>query len=416
MSNFYAVPKRLTINLMRRNLRNVGILLAAFGVITTVAITEPASAAINYDAEIKKLQIQNSANAANRAALENTALTLEQKIAQLRETIASLDQQIRTNEASRADVTVQIAETEKKMTESQAVLGEVIRQLYMDNEMTMIEKMASSKNLSDFVDQEEYSMLMQEYIQQSLQEINALKKEQEQQKQLVEQLISDNKAMQAQVSSENQEVNRLLALNQQEQSEYTQTITTTSTQITDLQREQAEENLRFQREQEALAEAARRKAAEAAAAAARSGNAAPQQSAPAPAPAGVATVNGRDYPWANVPFPNEVADRWGMYLRQCVSYTAWKVAASGRNMPNWGGRGNAKQWDDNARAAGIPVDRNPRVGDIGVRNTGTYGHVVYVDAVNGDGSINISQYNAAWTGAYSEARIFPGDLVFIHFP
>jgi surface antigen len=104
-----------------------------------------------------------------------------------------------------------------------------------------------------------------------------------------------------------------------------------------------------------------------------------------------------------------------MYLRQCVSYTAWKVHASGRNMPYWGGFGNAKQWDDNAIAAGIPVDRNPQVGDVAVSNRGYYGHVMYVEAVHGDGTISISQYNASWDGTYSEARIPIGDLVFIHF-
>jgi surface antigen len=104
-----------------------------------------------------------------------------------------------------------------------------------------------------------------------------------------------------------------------------------------------------------------------------------------------------------------------MYMRQCVSYTAWKVAASGRHMPYWGGIGNANQWDDNARRAGIPTDGSPRVGDVAISNSGYYGHAMYVEAVFGDGTIYVSQYNASWTGTYSEARINKGSLVFIHF-
>ena len=35
-------------------------------------------------------------------------------------------------------------------------------------------------------------------------------------------------------------------------------------------------------------------------------------------------------------------------------------------MPRWGNqsRGNANQWDDNARREGIPVDTDPRPGDV----------------------------------------------------
>lgn len=84
-------------------------------------------------------------------------------------------------------------------------------------------------------------------------------------------------------------------------------------------------------------------------------------------------------------------------------------------MPYWGGIGNANQWDDNARNQGIPVDYNPQVGDVAISNAGYYGHAMYVEAVHGDGTISISQYNADWQGTYSTNRISIGNLVFIHF-
>jgi surface antigen len=136
---------------------------------------------------------------------------------------------------------------------------------------------------------------------------------------------------------------------------------------------------------------------------------------PKPAPPAIKAVSGTSYPWANAPFPNSIADPWGMYERQCVSYTAWKVASSGRHMPSWGGHGSAKLWDDNARAEGIPVDTTPRVGDVAISNSGSYGHSMYVEAVNGDGTISVSQYNANLDGRYSEAVINSSGLVFIHF-
>lgn len=129
----------------------------------------------------------------------------------------------------------------------------------------------------------------------------------------------------------------------------------------------------------------------------------------------IPSVSGALYPWAGAPFPNELVDDYGMFQRQCVSYTAWKVASSGRNMPQWGGKGHALQWDDNALSEGIAVDEVPRAGDVAVSNAGEYGHVMYVESVNEDGSINVSQYNAQNDGTYSEETREIAGLMFIHF-
>lgn len=121
------------------------------------------------------------------------------------------------------------------------------------------------------------------------------------------------------------------------------------------------------------------------------------------------------YPWADVPRASQI-DPWGMYVRTSVSYAAYKVHASGRYMPFWGGHGNANQWDENAQAAGIPVDTTPRVGDVAIRNSGAYGHAMYVEQVNPDGTINVSQYDTDLQGNYSTATYPVTGLVFIHFP
>ena len=126
-------------------------------------------------------------------------------------------------------------------------------------------------------------------------------------------------------------------------------------------------------------------------------------------------LRGTEYPWANASYYSQSPDSWGMYKRQCVSYAAWKIASSGRVMPYWGGRGNARNWDDNAKQAGIPIDTTPRVGDIAVQNSGYYGHVMFVEDVHADGTISISQYNADCAGHYSEDRINIQGLTFIHF-
>ena len=55
--------------------------------------------------------------------------------------------------------------------------------------------------------------------------------------------------------------------------------------------------------------------------------------------------------------------------------------------------GNANTWARRAAAAGFPVDHNPRAGDVFQTTAGWYGHVGYVEAVNGDGSITVTEMN-----------------------
>ena len=123
---------------------------------------------------------------------------------------------------------------------------------------------------------------------------------------------------------------------------------------------------------------------------------------------------GGGYPdaWCKAPL-DTVVDNWGMYNRECVSYTAYRVALSGRTMPY--GFGDANKWPEVARAHGIAVDRTPRAGDVAIMADGEHGHSMYVEWVNPDGTLTVSQYNKAKTGTYSEEKIAPGGLVFIHF-
>lgn len=81
----------------------------------------------------------------------------------------------------------------------------------------------------------------------------------------------------------------------------------------------------------------------------------------------------------------------------CTYYAYNKRAAAGRVIgSNWG---NATTWASLARASGFAVDKTPRAGDV-FQNSGGwggYGHVGYVEGVNADGSIFVSEMNyAGW--------------------
>lgn len=55
--------------------------------------------------------------------------------------------------------------------------------------------------------------------------------------------------------------------------------------------------------------------------------------------------------------------------------------------------GNANSWAYSAAAAGYVVNRTPSAGAVFQTSSGWYGHVGYVEAVNGDGSITVTEMN-----------------------
>ena len=46
---------------------------------------------------------------------------------------------------------------------------------------------------------------------------------------------------------------------------------------------------------------------------------------------------------------------------------------------------------------------------------GYYGHVMYVEAVNGDGTITVSDYNFGWDGLYRYYTRSASGLTYVYF-
>jgi len=117
-----------------------------------------------------------------------------------------------------------------------------------------------------------------------------------------------------------------------------------------------------------------------------------------------------DYPHSREDFTKP--DPWLFFYRECTSYMAWKINKSaGVVVEPWlfnnhmrpevsqarGRWSDAENWDDRAVALGFEVDSKPAVGAVAQWNPGEQGygvgHVAYVEAVNANGSVNISEYN-----------------------
>jgi surface antigen len=126
-----------------------------------------------------------------------------------------------------------------------------------------------------------------------------------------------------------------------------------------------------------------------------------------------------DYPSNLASAPKDsVVDPWGFYNRECVSFVAWRMNRDGgagtfTNGMRGGHWGNADEWAQNAQRLGIAVNTTPTVGSVAQWDAneqsqgftaGSAGHVAYVYAVNGDGTVDVEEYNAADTGQYSTAQ------------
>lgn len=341
-----------------------------------------------YDEQINQLRAQNNQTQGVVNGLAAQATSYQDAINKLQAQIDGVQALINQNQAKQEDLQRQIREAQEKIALYKKYLGQDIKAMYIDGQLTTIEELATSKNLSEYVDKEEYRIAAQNKINTTIKEIAKLQEQLQKQKVELDTLIDSQKQQNAQLADARSQQQQLLSYNQGQQAAYNSQIANNSSKIQELKRQQAAANARF--------------------------------TGGAP---GTGPTCGGGYPgiWCNVP-QDSVLDSWGMYNRECVSYTAFKVhqdfllGKNSRDMPYWGGIGNANQWDDNARAAGIPTGSTPRPGAIAISNSGFYGHTMYVESVNSDGTFNLSQYNAALDGRYSTRNgVSPAGLVFIYF-
>lgn len=384
------IMKKLALkNILHNHFKKALILgvLLVFGISSVVV---PHVRADDYDQKIQALRNENAGVQANVEKLVGEAGTLQEAVNNLQAQINTLQAQIDANIAKQKDLEKQIADAQKELQRQRSILGEAIKTSYVDGQITTIEILATSKNLSDFVDKEEYHTAVENKIQETLKKITKLQNQLKIKKNEVEVLLKGQKAQQAQLDASRAEQSRLLNMNQQQQAAFNARLQDNNEKIKELEKQRMLANL------------------------GNSWN----------------VVYGNDnsgYPWGGYEPYSPAAwscggpDPWGMCYRECVSYTAWKVWNDGKYMPNWGGRGNAYQWIQNARNAGFEVDRSPKAGDVAIRdrnysNPYDVGHAMYVEAVYGDGTLAISQYNASLSGEYSTARKSTGGLWFITFP
>lgn len=355
----------------------VGVLIA---VLTGSFFVAPVLAD-RFDVQINQLQDENNQKKDKVQALQIEANSLQGAINALQSQISGLEGQIQSNQTARSSLEDQITKLEIRLEEQKDLLGENIKEMYLEGQISTLEMLASSRDLSEFVDKEQYRNSVKDKIKTTLDEINALNLQLKTQKNKIEKLIAEQEQLKSQIAAQKGEQDRLLGLNQGQRAAFEQEIKGNQSKIDELKRQQTLENIRL-------------------------------------FGGGSGTVGGGGYPWGRAaclhngqvegacPNYDWAIDgsvwNWqtgGYGYRNCTDWVAYRVRVAGGHVP--AGLGNANSWDDRAPSYGYGVGSAPRRGAAAVSNSGFYGHVMYVEEVNGDGSVVVSDYNRTGLGTFN---------------
>lgn len=355
-------------------------LLALSAIVVAVAVPIQMgnfAQARDFDGEIATLQREINEFQAEANRLNDEAVTLSSEVAKLANQKAAIQAQIDINQAKYDQLVFDIATTEKKISDNKNILGDIIADLYVDDKITPIEMIASSKTISEYLDKQEYRNSVRDQLTSTIAEIKALKIQLDQQKIDVEKVIADQKDQRNILVAKESEQQNLLNATKNDEATYQGLIGDRKAQIAEARANQAALALRFS--------------------------------------SGTVIDGGQlsDYPWnsSNCAMWGYLStggadgnggDGYGYGCRQCASYVAWKIAKETNYYPRWG---DAKDFTRNAMSVFNSYDGAPKAGSIAVMDPykagQQYGHVAWVEGVSADGSVvTVSQYNYDYGQGY----------------
>ena len=378
-----------------RNIKSLATVLMLAVMIVGGGIYTGIARADKFDEKIDNLKDQNSSYQSQVDELTAEADSYQDAINKLEAQINGLQQQIVANQKASDKLAAEIKAKEAELEHQKDVLGESIKAMYLEGQISTLEILAASRDISDFVNKQVSRNAVQNKIKTLVDEITQLKITLEQKQRELDARIQEQKSQQTELNDAQDEQARLLSYTVDQKTAFNAKISKNKNRIADLYRQQALENIR------------------------RFGGSGGQ-------------LGGGGYPWgfAKCIHTGQV-DGWcpnydwsvggsvynwntgGYGFRNCTDWVAWRVRTNGGHVPS--GLGNARQWDDRAPGYGYTVSSTPRDGAAAVSNYGYYGHVMFVEKVNGDGTITVSDYNRAGTGKYDVNVISPSGLVFVYF-
>lgn len=337
----------------------------------------------DYEAEIKAKEQEASKYNSEASRLGEMADSLQSELDKINGQITTIQGQIVDSQKKIDNLNAQIKRNEILIKQRRKAMGQVLADMHVDDQISPLEMLASSNSIGDYIDKQEQRSSLRTSLNGKIKEIKALQKKLEENKKLVENTLRDQESQRNVLSSKQSEKAKLVADTKNDQSAYSALAQKRNSEVAKLREEQAAANRRALGSGVSI-------------------------------PGGIPGGGGYPGVWANAPLDAYV-DPWGLFTRECVSYVAWKIHSTGRYVPHFGGAGNANQWPSTAARHGISSGSTPKAGAAAVMNIGYYGHVMYVESVNGDGTITVSDYNFAWDGLYRYYTRSASGLTYVYF-
>ncbi len=376
MVRFIRMKRRSTTPVSARGLATKSVAIAAavaMAIVPPFGLQQQRAYADQYDDQIKALQSEIDQYQVQANALGDQVRTLQGELTALNVQTDTIKAQIQISQAKLEQLKVQIQQKQDAISHNKDLLGDILAEMYEADKITPIEMLAGSDNIADYVDKQEQRSSLSSQLTDTVDTINKQKDELEVAKVDQERVLVDLQKSQDTLQQKEAEKADLIAKTQNDQNAY-------NSLVSDRQAKQ----LQAMQQQQAAIEAAIR-----AAGGGRTATVIPGSSGGYPWNSNNCYIDANAWSYGGA--DGAGTDGYGYGCRQCVSYVAWRVGQERGYVPlNWG---NANDWVANGQNAGYTVSRTPRAGSAGVIYGGQYGHIVWVDSVNGDGTLTVSQYN-----------------------
>lgn len=393
------------------------------GTVLSLGALAPSVNAQDYDSQI------NSVNS-SIANINEKKSAVNSTIDSLAKELSDVQTKIDTTQAKKAEVQEQIetlkaeiAKLEKVIAERNTRLEEQARSVQTNGARSYLDFLLNAESLSDAVSRIGVVMDLMGANRELMQQQAEDKKQVESKEEAQQEKLAEQEAAEKELASLQTELNDtfsknkvLLAnLSQEEVAEIAKRDGLVAEKEA-FQKRLAEEKAKAEAEAARIAEASRQALA---AQASQSQTTATQTSYEAPAAASTASTStastssststpaaqtqtssytyttGGGFPAVD---PSFRASLNGGYFGQCTYYVFNRMAQVGTPIGH-SMMGNAAEWPSYARSYGYSVSHSPSAGSAIVFQQGlagadpTYGHVAFVEAVNADGSVYISEMN-----------------------